>query len=300
MSGRERHWRGLGRRASGSWRLPPADPDSWRNTVRADARAIRSHRAFWGLAVLLAAVATVSLAYSTLHGVAKFVVVLISSYVGAVVLVWACSWVFPAAFARRRQLAAALGQRDQAQETISQMMEGTRELQQERSELRNRVAVLTNELNELRPDLEMAHAKLEAKPIDDVAPLFGTELRDIRTKIERVKATNPPSYPPVFQLPGACFTKYGPVLAERRKDLYAIVERAYAAAHHVNENVRTRQVRAGAHMLLGAISEDGLDEAHGLAGEALDALQQAHNEPVESSLRRAAREVLEDMTGDDR
>jgi len=156
-----------------------------------------------------------------------------------------------------------------------------------------------NKIKELRPQLEAARAELEAKPVNDVAPLFGTELRDIRTKIERVKATTPPSYPPGFQLPGECFTKYGPVLAERRKDLYAIVERAYAAAHHVNENVRTRQARKGAHMLLGAIAEGGLDEAHGLAGEALDALGQAHNEPVESSLRRAARQVLEDLGGMD-
>ena len=276
MSGRERHWWGLSRRVRGSWRLPPADPESWRNTVRSDARAIRSHRAFWGLAVLLAAVATVGLAYSTLHGVAKFLVVLVSSYVGAVVLLWTCSWVFPAATARRRQLAAALGQRDEAQDTINRMMKGTHELQQERSELHNRVAVLTNELNELRPELEVAQAKLEAKPTDDVAPLFGTELRDIRDKIDRAKDAG--EYPPNFQLPGFCFAQHGQALAERRKDLYEIVDRAYTAAHHVNERIgiRVAKRRSGNRTPLYVESDDGLDEAHGFAGEALDALGLAH------------------------
>ena len=112
-----------------------------------------------------------------------------------------------------------------------------------------------------------------------------------------MKATNPPSYPREFQLPGARWSKYGPVLAELRPELYVIVDRAYTAAHDVNENVRGRESRQRATNppQLGAIPQDGLDEAHGLAGEALDALGQAHNEPIKSALQTASEQIAGDI-----
>src|SRR5207253_61670 len=108
---------------------------------------------------------------------------------------------------------------------------------------------------------------------------LGTELRDMRLMIERVKATSPMAYPRGFRLPVARWQEYEPLLADH-PDIYRLVERAYTAANGVNEVLRLREGRQGANVAtLGVISEDGLDETHGAAGEALDALGEGHNAP---------------------
>jgi hypothetical protein len=249
------------------WSLPTADPERRWRTARADARAIRSHRSLWGLGIVLVVVASEILGFATkLHGPLKAILIAIGAGGGAVFVIWLGSWLVALAITTRRQRNEAVRQRDDA---------GV-------------------EVKELRRQLDEA---LAPKPIDNIAPLFGTELRDIRRKIERVKVTNPPSYPREFQLPGARWTEYGPVLAELRPELYVIVERAYTAAHDVNENLRTRESRQRATNppQLGAIPEDGLDEAHGLAGEALDALGQKHNEPIKSALQTASEQIVGDI-----
>jgi hypothetical protein len=127
---------------------------------------------------------------------------------------------------------------------------------------------------------------------------IGTELRDIRHKIEIVRATRPTRhYGAGFRLPGARWDEYDEVLAANPA-LYATVERAYTAAHHVNEAVDMRRTRAKPGMTLGVIAEDGLDEAYDAAGDALDALREPRGEPFESDYDRAVRLVTEDVVRD--
>jgi hypothetical protein len=115
------------------------------------------------------------------------------------------------------------------------------------------------------------------KQLQSAAPLFGTELRDIRTKIEKVKADG--SYPMGFKLPAFRWNDHARDLTGR-PDIYRIVERGYTAAHQVNERLDAREAkrRPGNRALLPVQPRDGLDEAHGAAGEALDALGEPHNE----------------------
>jgi hypothetical protein len=127
---------------------------------------------------------------------------------------------------------------------------------------------------------------------------IGTELRDILRKIEMVKATNPPSYPHGFQLPRARFTQYQERLSEL-PDLYAIVERAYSAAHHVNSALDMRRARARVGWTIGVHPDDRLDDAYEAAGEALDAMDESRGEVFESTLDRTARRVLEDFVRED-
>jgi hypothetical protein len=103
-----------------------------------------------------------------------------------------------------------------------------------------------------------------------VARQLATELRDIRHKIEIVRIAA--QYAEVFQLPAARWDEYDGLLAEH-PDLYAVVERAYTAAHHSNEVVAMRRSRAKPGMTIGVIDEDGLAEAYEAAQEALDALE---------------------------
>jgi len=127
---------------------------------------------------------------------------------------------------------------------------------------------------------------------------IGTELRDIRHKIEIVRSTRPsPHYSQGFQLPGARFDEYDEVLAEH-PELYPIVERAYTAAHHVNEALDMRRTRAKPGWTIGVIAEDGLDAAYDAAGEALDALGEERGPVFESDYQRAVREVTEDVMSD--
>jgi hypothetical protein len=148
------------RRIGATWNLPRPDPDNWWNTVKCDARAIRSHRWLLGVVALLVAAASVWSAYSNLHGAAKFVAVLISAGVGAVLLVWGSSWIVAAVIALPRQHREAIGQRDKAQDEIQRMMEGTNWLQGERSRLNEQVAVLTKERDEARSQRDDALEQL--------------------------------------------------------------------------------------------------------------------------------------------
>ena len=129
-----------------------------------------------------------------------------------------------------------------------------------------------------------------------VAMLFGTELRDIRTKIEKVTAVEQPAvYPPGFALPAYQWAKYDKTIAGK-PDAYKVVERAYTTAHQFNEGLRARELRTRAGMSVPPIvtPEDGLDDIHRAVGEALDALGQLHNEPYRSAAQRAAAVLLED------
>ena len=63
---------------------------------------------------------------------------------------------------------------------------------------------------------------------------MGTELRDIRLKIERIKAATPAIYPSGFRFPGRQFTEFQNLLSAH-PEVYEKVERAYTAAHNVNE-----------------------------------------------------------------
>ncbi|HWD37320.1 MAG TPA: hypothetical protein VG944_00600 [Fimbriimonas sp.] len=127
-------------------------------------------------------------------------------------------------------------------------------------------------------------AGIESTSLKIASRRLGTELRDIRLMIERVKATNPMAYPPGFRLPAARWEEYEPLLANYG-DLYRYVERAYTAALGVNEVLRLREARQSANMTttLGVNAEDRLDVAHGAAGEALDALGEEHNDPFRTA-----------------
>lgn len=74
------------------------------------------------------------------------------------------------------------------------------------------------------------------------------------------------------------------------------MERAYTAAHHVNEALQMRRTRAGrSDQIIGVIADDGLDEAYDAAGDALDALGEPRGEVWESGAQRAVRLVTDDI-----
>jgi hypothetical protein len=124
---------------------------------------------------------------------------------------------------------------------------------------------------------------------------IGSELRDIRHKIEIVKSTRPhPHYSDMFRLPGARWDEYDEVLA-KDPALYRIVEAAYTAAHHVNEAVDMRRTRAGEGVTVAVIPDDGVDAAYDTAGEALDALGEERGPVWETEASRAVRVVTEDI-----
>jgi hypothetical protein len=127
---------------------------------------------------------------------------------------------------------------------------------------------------------------------------IGTELRDIRHKIEIVRSTRPsPHYSHGFRLPNARFDEYDEILAED-PELYPIVERAYTKAHHVNEALDMRRTRANPGQTIAVIPDDGLDAAYDASGEALDALGEERGEPFETEADRAVRMVAEDIAAE--
>jgi hypothetical protein len=137
-------------------------------------------------------------------------------------------------------------------------------------------------------------ARAMAKLRQAALPL-GTELRDIRHKIELVMSTRPhPHYSHGFRLPGARWDEYDAFLAKDWPDLYPVIERAYTAAHHVNEALKMRETRAGG-TTIGVIPDDGLAEAYEAAGVALDALGEPRGEPWETGAQVAVRTVTEDI-----
>jgi hypothetical protein len=119
-----------------------------------------------------------------------------------------------------------------------------------------------------------AQAKLSGAKLQ-----LGTELRDIRHKIEIVRSTRPhPHYSEGFGLPAYRWDEYDELLAVQDPELYAVVELAYTTAHHVNSAIDMRRTRAGAGITIGVIDEDGLDAAYDAAGYALDALGEPRGE----------------------
>jgi hypothetical protein len=168
------------------------------------------------------------------------------------------------------------------------------EAEQDRKKLLEETTAALKHAGRIRRDYgsNIIHA---APSVDAIRRQLGTELRDIRHKIEIVNSTRPhPHYSPGFRLPAFRFDEYRERLAED-PELYAIVEKAYTAAHHVNEALQMRETRAGQGVTIGVIPDDGLDAAYSVAGEALDALNEPRGEPWETGAQRAVREVTEDM-----
>jgi hypothetical protein len=171
-----------------------------------------------------------------------------------------------------------------------------REVEQDRDRIRDEaLAAITHSTQNYRK-YGSNIAMLPSMPA--VSRQLGTELRDIRHRIELVKTTRPhPHYSHGFRLPGARFDEYDEMLAER-PELYPAVEKAYTAAHHVNEALAMRETRANTGATIGVIDDDGLDAAYEAAGEALDALGEPRGEVWESGANRAVRLVTEDVLAD--
>jgi hypothetical protein len=165
----------------------------------------------------------------------------------------------------------------------------------ESNERLGELRIVIEEVKGVRKELERLQRSEKEDKISTLARQIGTELRDIRHKIEIVRATRPnPHYSHGFQLPGARWDEYDEVLAEDAK-LYGIVERAYTAAHHVNEALDMRRTRAGEGVTVGVLPDDGVDAAYDAAGEALDALGQERGPVWETEADRAVRLVAEDI-----
>jgi hypothetical protein len=82
----------------------------------------------------------------------------------------------------------------------------------------------------------------EKRKLSGASKQLGTELRDIRHKIEVVRSTRPqPHYSRDFRLPAARWDEYDALLATSKPDLYPLVEAAYTAAHRVNEHLEFRR-----------------------------------------------------------
>ena len=205
----------------------------------------------WGV-VVSAAVVAITTWLSWGHGEGAQVVIGVGAFVGGAAL----ALLLPAGFYLFR---APYRQRDWA-----------------RSALVDLVRKSEAEKRELQQALEAAES---SKEIRTVAHILGTELRDIRRKIERAKADDPPRYPFGFKLPTGGFTEYRAVLAQD-DHVYKIVAGAYTAAHRVNERLDERESRRrpGNRLRSEVLPEDGLDAAHGAAGEALDVLGEPHDE----------------------
>jgi hypothetical protein len=143
---------------------------------------------------------------------------------------------------------------------------------------------------------EQQEAELRKAKLRSAALPLGTELRGIRHKIEMVKSTRPnPHYSHGFRLPGARWDQYDSFLASDWPDLYPVIERAYTAAHHVNEALQMRETRAGPGKTIGVRADDGLDEACEAAGAALDALGQERGEPWQTKAQAAVQTVVDDI-----
>jgi hypothetical protein len=116
---------------------------------------------------------------------------------------------------------------------------------------------------------------------------IATELRDIRHRIEMIRAMSPPAYARGFRFPDEMWRQSHKVLSTK-PELYAAVERAYAAARHVGQSLEVRETRSRTSWTFGVIPDDGLDQAYEAAGEALDALGQPRGEPWQSVDQKAA------------
>jgi hypothetical protein len=148
------------------------------------------------------------------------------------------------------------------------------------------------ELLEAKRNLAASQDRVSA-----AARQLGTELREIRRTVERIRAVRPhPIYPGGFRFPAYRWDEYDELLALEAPALYEVVERAYVAAHNTNEVLRIRSERiVRKDVGLGETPDDGLDAVYELAGEALDALAEPHGEPWETGAQRAVRLVTEDI-----
>jgi hypothetical protein len=143
---------------------------------------------------------------------------------------------------------------------------------------------------------EQQQAELRKAKLRSAALPLGTELQDIRHKIEIVKSTRPnPHYSHGFRLPASRWDKYDSFLAKDWPDLYPVIERAYTLTQHVNEALRMRETRAGGPKTLGVIPDDGLDEAYEAAGAAVDVLGQPRGELWQSKSQAAVQGVADDI-----
>jgi hypothetical protein len=167
-----------------------------------------------------------------------------------------------------------------------------------KAELERKLWETTRELDRFRYPQERTDENAKAR-LRAISLQMGTELRDIRYKIELVRSTRPtPQYSHGFTLPAARWGEHHANLAEHPA-LYAAVEQAYTAAHRVNEALNMRRTRAGKpDALLGVIPDDGLDDAYEAAGRALDALGEPPGEAWETAAQRAVRGVTEDILSD--
>jgi hypothetical protein len=140
--------------------------------------------------------------------------------------------------------------------------------------------------------------ELEAAQVEEdlltLATVFGTELRDIRHRIEMIRAMNPPAYDRGFRFPDEMWKQSREALSTK-PELYAAVERAYTAARHVGQSLEVRETRSLTAWTFGVIPDDGLDEAYEAAGEALDALGQPRGEPWQSVDQKAGGQIIEDI-----
>lgn len=131
------------------WDLPEADPEKWWRTTKADAKAIRAHRWLWAVGIMLVVAASEILGFTTkIHGPTKAILIAISAGGGALLLIWIGSWVVAMPLARHRQFAAAIRERDKANENVKGQAEASKPLMKELGERRNEVARLTRERDE--------------------------------------------------------------------------------------------------------------------------------------------------------
>lgn len=130
---------------------------------------------------------------------------------------------------------------------------------------------------------------------------LGTELRDIRHKIEIVKSTRPhPHYSHGFQLPGPRWDEFYGLISREAPELYPVIEAAYTAAHHVNTALDMRRTRATPGATIGVTSEEDLDGAYKAAGLALDAIGEPRGKVWQSEVDRAVGLVAGDIALDRR
>lgn len=154
------------------------------------------------------------------------------------------------------------------------------------AELTGVVEELTTRVNELDGRLAIAQRQL------------GHELREIMHRIEIVRGTRPhPHYSHEFALPTARWDEYGDLVAGSL-ELFREVEPAYAAVAHVHAALEMRRTRANPGQTLGAIDEDGLDDAYRNAGAALDALGEERGPVWQNAVDRAIAGVVDDIVSD--
>jgi hypothetical protein len=151
--------------------------------------------------------------------------------------------------------------------------------------------VLNNDLfSEVHRLADIGKEARADQAIEAIAAQLGTELKDIRRKIEKVKSMTVPIYWEGFELPAARWNEHDEVLA-MKPEIYAVVEAAYVAANDVNEAIRHRLTVARSRVkdrIVGPHPTDGLDAAYEAAGKALDVLGQPRGKKWETPEQEVA------------